>query len=268
MVVVWGDNEAGLCGLEDRDGEVAGMRNVVHSDIEPNDPGKELEACLKFRRTLRLLQVLLLDVLPVKELVKVDVRILVVGFVHVRCGSRLGILSLGHVEMVLRPVCRVLRYGAVWHSDVSGRTNTWSNSVATAFAIWVFGVLVYNYEHGGRIGSPVNLAILFVCDERLFDMHSVDGSVAAGESSGDGLDVNSFEGIGGAIDVEIELEIDDVVMHSAGKSVVDSVSELLIAAGICAFDVAGGTDSDLDTTVIEKLVFNNVVVIANGRNGT
>jgi hypothetical protein len=213
-----GDYEARLCGLEDRDGEVAGevagMWNVVHSNVESNDTARELEACLKFR-CRGVLQVLLLDVFPIKELVKVDVRIFEVGYAHVRCGSRLIILSFGHVEIVLR-------YGAIWHSDVSGRTNTWSNSVAS----------LYNHKHRGRIGSPVNLAMVFACDERLFHVHSVD----AGERGGDGLDVNSFEGIDGAVDVEIEFDVSYIALDRT--SWIRSVSKFLIVFGICSFNVA------------------------------
>lgn len=76
-----GDYEARLCGLEDHDGEVAGMWNVVHSNVESNDTARELEACLKFR-CRGVLEVLLLDVFPIKELVKVDVAMLMYDVDH------------------------------------------------------------------------------------------------------------------------------------------------------------------------------------------
>lgn len=222
--------------------KIAGVRNVVHAEIDPQG------------------EVLLIERLAVDELFKVDdgiLRVVVVPGVGAtrlrvllaRSEERVGAEILGveevgrvrdgQVHSCAAPRCRSVSRSSEAAKRQRGRTR--HDAVALILAKLVLLVLVDDVVESLTVGAPIlrtevrdlagtsrvlahDLRVIFVVDVGLLDLHG--GSRVRVPAVGN---VARLDGVGGqtilrAEDVDIDLVVEDVVVHRSRERVVDVVA--------------------------------------------
>ena len=184
-------------GGEDRIREIGGLGHVVHAEIEPdNDVG-------------------LGDVVAVEEGREVDhgvVRVLAVVGVG---AAGLGVLLFGDEHIVRSPVGGVVEVGRVLDREVDGAGGG-ADLVAAGLTVGVGRVEVDDLVLGCAVGAVVDGAVVFGGDHSADEFHCV-ARFAVGPRVGDGGGRvgDSLHSVGGAQDVEVDFEVEDVIVHGA-----------------------------------------------------
>ena len=230
---------------EHRVRQVRGLRDMVHAEVEPDD------------------DVGLGDVVAVEEGGEIDHGVVrVLGVVRVG-GAGLGVFLFGDEEVVGGPVGGVVEVGGILDGEVDGAGGG-ADLVAAGFAVGVGGVEVDDFVLGRGVGSVVDGGGIFGGDEFADEFHGVAGlAVGPGVGDGGGCVGDGFHGVGGAEDVEVDFEVEDVVVHGAGEGVVDVVAVVLVLGEVGGLDVAAGFDVDFHGAVDVELVGEHVVVVAD-----
>lgn len=231
-------------------GQIARVRHMVHTEIQPED------------------QILLLQALAVKVLVEVDGRIIHVLRV-IRVGDPLLVIMLpGDLHVVPSPIGRVDEIRRVLHRQVR-RAHGRQDAVPAGHAVLVLLVLVDDDEFRLAIGAPIEAGLVFGGNVAALELHRV--ALAAGgprELAAHGDLVHEQERVVGAEDVEVGLVVQDVVVHGAGQGVLDLPPEIGVVVGVVGrLDVARGAYFHADGPVLAEGVAEGVVVVAHGGDG-
>lgn len=157
-------------------------------------------------------QILLLNPLPIKKPIKINMLLTQSRRIQSRRRPRFRILPLRNIKMLLGKIDSIIRDSRVRSDKVSGWAYPRSDSETSILSIRVFGVFVDDGVGCCCVWWPVYFPLVFVCDEGALNVHCVLDFVAAGEGFGDGLDVDALHCVCCAVDVEIEFEVDDVVV--------------------------------------------------------
>lgn len=226
------------------------MRDVMHSQIEPED------------------KILLLKLLSVEEFREIDEWL---AGVHVISGmgeTGFVIVLLSDVEMVGTEGFGLEKGWRVDDGGVDGCTNTREDTVTGGFTVRVLGIGVKDAVDVGAVSSPINLSFIFGLEDGTFEGHGIARSRGPRIFDGLGNDGGGFESVGGTLNIEIGLEGEDVVVHRAGKMGHDFITIILVVSVVSSLDVTRGADLDFDGTVKHEDIVEEVVVVADGGDGT
>ena len=139
----------------------------------------------------------------------------------------------------------------------------WKYSIATILAILIRLVLVDNAVLRGAITGPHQSALVLRLDFLADELHGVARLVGPDVVLCRWSDSHQLHRISRPEDVEVCLEIEYVVVHAAGKSIVDVVAVVVILGVVGGLNVAGSSHHHLDTAVHVKLVAEHVVIVSD-----
>lgn len=220
---------------------------MMHSKVEPEN------------------EILLLQTFSIKEILKVNWRVMHVLVIVCVCGFGLSVLSLRDLNIVLGPVRRIHRIAAMLHRQVCG-TSRWQDTITGILPVVVLFILVDNDDLGQGVGIPVEASIILRLKERTREFHGVAGPVARpGIAGGDGCVLDELDGIGRSEDIKVGFEVKNVVVHRSGEVIVDLVAILLVVGVKGRLNISRSSDLYRHTSIQEKCVREHAVDVCQNQ---
>lgn len=136
------------------------------------------------------------------------------------------ILLLGNVEMMCCEILRVEQIGAVGDGNMHAGSYTGLNPPSGVLSILVRSILILDDVQRTSIGGPHQLAFIFGHDFGALELHCRAGIVGPRVGFLHRYDGMLGEGVFGSQNVNIGFEDQAVIVHRAGKSIMDVVLEV------------------------------------------
>lgn len=246
--VDWFNFHGGVGAGEDGVWQVGLVWDVVHAEVEPDD------------------EILLVDGFAVEVLAEVDDGVFDIDGVIWMGGLTLGFLALGDVHVVSGPFGGLSQVGGALDGHVNW-LGGWVKLVSSVFSVLVGDVLVDNGVAGSSVGTKVDGSL--GVNPSFLQLHGVSWFALVPVVLLGGWDeLSRADGVFGSSNVEVDLVVENVVVHRSGKMVVDVVSIVLVVGKVSRLDITGGADLNAHRSIKVEMVIEHVIVVSNCGDGT